>query len=150
MTKIKVTGALFVILLTATVGDAIWFPFVPLSDHSMAKDVDPSWNPVYRTYQFTTQDEQAVSWVRFVKDLNSHQMEWRWYAPNGQLYARSFDVVPPRDFTSGDWEGKVWSSIQIKDCDPEDMPGQWRVDILKDWKRIETEYFTIGGRQVNC
>ena len=150
MIKIKVVGALFAVLFTATVGGAIWFPFVPVSDHTMSLDVDLNSNPVWRTYTFSTQDEQAVSWIRFSRDLQPHRMEWRWYSPDGQLYARTFGVIPPRDFTSADWEGKAWSSIQIKDCDPEDMPGQWRVDLLRDWKRVETEWFTIGGREVTC
>lgn len=150
MTKIKVLGALFVVLLTMTVGDAIWFPFVPLSDHTMARDISPSLDPIGRTYNFSPQDELAVSWIRFARDTRSHQMEWRWYAPNGRFYARTFDVVPPKDFTSGDWDGNVWSAIQIRGCDPSRMPGQWRVDVLRDWLKVQTEYFTIDSQVVTC
>ena len=151
MNKIKAVLAFFAVFLTASVGGAIWFPFVPLSDHTMAKDVNITrWDPVYRTYSFSPTDDQAVSWIRFARDLQPHQMEWRWYAPNGQLYARSYAVVPPKDFTSGDWAGKAWSAIQIRGCGPEMMQGTWKVDIHRDWKKVKTEWFNIGGQYVSC
>ena len=150
MNKIKAMLAFFAVLSTASLGGAIWFPFIPLSDHTMAKTVNANWDPVYRTYSFSPADDQAVSWIRFARDLKPHQMEWRWYGPNGQFYARSFAVVPSKDFASGDWEGKVWSAIQIKGCDPAMMQGNWRVDIFRDWMKIKSEYFNIGGQYVSC
>lgn len=150
MNKIKFVLAFFAVISTASLGGAIWFPFVPLSDLTMAKSVNANWDPVYRTHSFSPQDDQAVSWIRFARDLKPHELEWRWYAPNGQLYARSFAVVPPKDFSSGDWEGKSWSAIQIRGCDPAMMQGTWRVDIFRDWMKVRTVSFNIGSQYVSC
>ncbi|AET64864.1 hypothetical protein [Methanothrix harundinacea] len=150
MKKMKAILAFLAVMATASLGGAIWFPFIPLSDHSMAKSVDAHWNPIYRTYSFSTEDDQAVSWIRFARDLKPHEMEWRWYAPNGQLYARTFAVVPPKNFASGDWEGKTWSAIQIRGCEASRLQGTWRVDIFRDWMKIKTVSFNIGGQYVPC
>jgi hypothetical protein len=150
MKSIKIVAALFAMLFTAVVGGAVWYPFIPLSDHAMTLGVDPNWEPVWRTYNFYTNDEYAISWLRFVRDLESHHVEWRWISPDGRVYARSFGTVPPKARTSGHWDGKVWSALKIKGCDPENMPGLWRVEILRDYRKVQTECFTIGGQRATC
>lgn len=150
MKKIGIVVILFALLFTGIAGGAAWMPTIPASDHSMAKAVDSYSMPMIRTYTFSTEDDQAVSWLRFVRDLKLHTMEWRWYKPNGEIYARTFSVAPPSDFVTGAWDARVWSSIQIKGCEPENIEGLWRVDIIKDWYKIHSESFTIGAQQVTC
>lgn len=118
--------------------------FFPLSEHTIAKDITDSGMPLYRTNIFTTDDEQAVSWLLIWRDSKPHTVEWRWYWPEGRTYARSFSTIPPIDGFTGMWAAPVWSCLKIKGTDVARLPGNWRVDVIVDFKKELTEYFTIN------
>jgi len=118
--------------------------FFPLSEHTIAKDVTDSGMPLYRTTTFTTDDEQAVSWLLIWRDSKSHTVEWRWYWPEGRTYARSFSTIPPIDGFTGMWAAPVWSCLKIKGTDVAYLPGNWRVDVIVDYRKVLTQYFTIN------
>ena len=54
-------------------------------------------------------------------------------------------MIPPVDGPAGLWAAPLWSSLKIKGNDPARMPGMWKVDIIVDYKKVLTEYFTIDG-----
>lgn len=78
-----------------------------------------------------------------------HSVEWRWYYPEGRTYARSFGVIPPIDGPSGYWCAPIWSCLKIDGYDPARMPGTWKVDVIVDFRKVLTEYFTIDG-ETSC
>jgi len=121
--------------------------FFPLSEHTIAKHVTDSGMPLYRTNTFTTDDEQAVSWMLIWRDAKSHTVEWRWYWPEGRTYARSFSTIPPIDGFTGMWAAPVWSCLDIRGTDVSRLPGTWRVDVIVDYRKVITEYFTINSPQ---
>lgn len=118
--------------------------FFPLSEHVMAKGVYPNAVPCDRTYTFSVNDEQAVSWLLIFRDSRVHTVEWRWYYPEGRTYDRTFSVVPPIDGFAGMWAAPVWSCLKIGGTDVARMPGNWKVDIIVDFRKVQTEYFTIN------
>jgi hypothetical protein len=71
--------------------------FFLVSEHTMASDIGKYSEPIGRTSTFSTDDDQAVSWVLVWRDLEVHNVEWRWYYPEGRVYSRSFGVIPPVD-----------------------------------------------------
>jgi len=117
--------------------------FVPLSEHTIAKEISSNGVPLYRTYTFTSEDEQAASWVLIWRDSTVHSVEWRWYWPEGRTYARSFSTIPPIDGFTGMWAAPVWSCLKIKGTDVARLPGTWKVDVIVDYRKVLTEYFTI-------
>ena len=119
--------------------------FFPLSEHTIAKDITDSGMPLYRTNIFTTDDEQAVSWLLIWRDSKPHTVEWRWYWPEGRTYARSFSTIPPIDGFTGMWAAPVWSCLPIRGTDVARLPGTWRVDVIVDYRKVLTEYFTINS-----
>lgn len=119
--------------------------FVPLSEHTMALGVGIHAEPMGRTYAFSTDDIQAVSWIMVWRDLKPHQVEWRWYYPEGRTYSRSFGVIPPIDGPACLWGEPVWSCLKIRGHDAARMPGIWKVDVFIDYRKVVTEYFTING-----
>ena len=121
--------------------------FFPLSEHTIAKDITDSGMPLYRTTTFTTDDEQAVSWLLIWRDAKPHTVEWRWYWPEGRTYARSFSTIPPIDGFTGMWAAPVWSCLDIRGTDVSRLPGTWRVDVIVDYRKVLTEYFTINSPQ---
>ena len=118
--------------------------FFPLSEHTIAKDITDSGMPLYRTNIFTTDDEQAVSWLLIWRDSKPHTVEWRWYWPEGRTYARSFSTIPPIDGFTGMWAAPVWSCLKINGTDVARRPGTWKVDVIVDYRKELTEYFTIN------
>ena len=119
--------------------------FFPLSENTIAKDITDSGMPLYRTTTFTTDDEQAVSWLLIWRDAKPHTVEWRWYWPEGRTYARSFSTIPPIDGFTGMWAAPVWSCLKIKGTDVAHLPGNWRVDVIVDYRKVLTQYFTINN-----
>jgi len=140
--------AVLALLLAGTAGATPLF--FPLSEHTMAKEVGPCGDPLERSYTFTTADTQAVSWLKIWRDLKMHQVEWRWYSPNGRVYSRSFGVIPPVYGPAGYWSSCIWSGLKISGYEVSLMPGTWKVDVFVDYKKIASELFTIGGHQVPC
>jgi hypothetical protein len=134
------------LLFTAAMGQAYPPLFIPLSEHTMAKGVCPNAVPCDRTYSFSVNDEQAVSWILIFRDDNVHTVEWRWYYPEGRTYARTFSVIPPIDGYAGMWAAPLWSCLKIAGTDVAHLPGNWKVDVIVDFRKVLTEYFTISGQ----
>jgi hypothetical protein len=143
----KIAMAVLAFLSLVAVGGAYTPFFIPLSEHTMAKNVNDCSLPVQRTYSFSTHDEHAVSWLNIWKDGKPHSVEWRWYYPQGGVYSRSFDVIPSIDGFIGSWNSPVWACMKIKGCDAERLPGLWKVDVIVDYRKVLTEYFTIGCKE---
>jgi len=119
--------------------------FVPLSEHTIAKEISENGVPLYRTTTFSVHDDQVVSWLLMWRDAKSHTVEWRWYYPEGRTYARSFSSIPPIDGFTGMWAAPLWSCLEIQGTDVARMPGTWKVDVIVDFRKVLTEYFTING-----
>jgi hypothetical protein len=136
----------FALLFTVAMGQASHPLFFPLSEHTMAKGICPNAVPCDRTYTFSVNDDEAVSWLLIFRDSNVHTVEWRWYYPEGRTYDRTFSVIPPIDGFDGMWAAPVWSCLKIAGTDVARLPGNWKVDIIVDFRKVQTEYFTISDR----
>ncbi|MCX6668722.1 MAG: hypothetical protein NTV25_02815 [Methanothrix sp.] len=114
-------------------------------DHSMASQVDEaSGQATTRASTFQASDSRAYSWVKFGSIYGAHLVEWKWYSPDGALYESSSDAIPDSrpDLDSWEWYD-VYSSIDIAGSKASSLPGNWRVDILMDGQKVQTEQFTI-------
>jgi hypothetical protein len=111
----------------------------------MASDIGTYSEPLGRTNDFSTADDQAVSWLLAWRDNQVHSVEWRWYYPEGRTYARSFGAIPPIDWPAGLWAAPIYSCLKIKGYDAARLQGMWKVDVFVDYKKVLTEYFTIDG-----
>lgn len=135
------------VVLVSGLGSASHPTFFPLSEHTIAREISPNGMPLYRTYTFSTDDEQVASWLLIWRDARVHSVEWRWYWPEGRTYSRSFSTIPPIDGFTGMWAAPVWSCLDIRGTDVSRLPGTWRVDVIVDYRKVLTEYFTINSPQ---
>jgi hypothetical protein len=124
--------------------------YFPLSQHSMTSGVLHDGTPVDKNFAFTTNSGQAVSWLKVWRNFRDHPVEWRWYSPDGFVYGRSFGVIPAIDGPEGNWGSNIWSGLAIKGRDPSMMPGTWKVDVIVDYNKELTQYFTISGHEAPC
>jgi len=138
---------LLALMFTGGLGQATHPLFIPLSEHTMAKEVSAGGMPLYRTSTFSVNDNQAASWLLFFRDSAVHNVEWRWYYPEGRTYARTFSVIPSIDGFTGWWAAPVWSCLKIKGTDAARMPGVWKVDVIVDFTKVLTEQFTVDGQK---
>jgi hypothetical protein len=145
MNGAKIAFSVLVVLLASGIGQASHPLFVPLSEHTTAKCVSPNGVPLYRTSTFSSGDEQVVSWLLFWRDSSPHSVEWRWYYPEGRTYSRTFSVVAPIDGFAGLWAAPVWSCLKIQGTDVARLPGLWKVDVIVDYRKVLTEYFTVDA-----
>jgi hypothetical protein len=144
MRTTKLVWAILAVMLAGGAANADPIYYL-LSEHTMASEIGRHFEPIGRTNIFSPADAQAVSWVLAWRDSKPHSVEWRWYYPEGRTYARTFGVIPPIDGSAGLWAAPVWSCLKIKGYDPARMPGMWKVDVIIDYAKVLTEYFTIDG-----
>lgn len=128
---------------TQSAVDEAEFMLLRSLDHSMAQRVleDLQW-PVSRTNEFVSTDEQAVSWVEIGPLSSTHEVEWNWYSPSGDLYLNDGPVkIGELGQAFDDWP--AWSQIDLAGATASTLPGSWTVDILVDGRPLVTEHFTI-------
>jgi hypothetical protein len=136
-----------VLLFVGAVGQASNPLFFPLSQHTMCKYIVKDFVPIDRTYSFSVDDEQAISWLLIWRDNRMHNVEWRWYYPEGRTYSRSFGVIPPVDGPVGHWCAPIWSCLEIHGYEAARMPGLWKVDVIVDFRKVLTEYFIVDDME---
>jgi hypothetical protein len=136
--------AILAIMLSIGAVDAGPYYYL-VAEHTMASDIGKYSEPLGRTSEFSTADDQAVSWLLAWRDNEVHSVEWRWYYPEGRTYARSFGVIPALDWPAGKWAAPIWSCLKIRGYDAARLPGMWKVDVFVDYKKVLTDYFTIDG-----
>lgn len=115
--------------------------------HTMAHDVLASspYIPLGKSQTFSTEAEQAISWIRLLDLEESHVISWQWYTPDGDHYARSSTIATDPASEGYDyWNWYVfWASIWIYGYEAATMPGQWHVDVLFDGVPLLSETFVI-------
>jgi hypothetical protein len=74
-----------------------------------------------------------------------HQVEWRWFSPDGSLYDSYNDQITKPEGEPWDWYD-TYAYIPIVGQDAAKMPGKWHVDVYLDGQKRITEQFTILGQ----
>jgi hypothetical protein len=111
-----------------------------LRDHIMAKDVSDSNDPVTKTTTFSTEDEKAVSWLNFYPDGEAHDIEWKWFSPNGDLVKSRYGDSHLKETNKNP---KCWDWIDIGNLNSEQIQGDWRVDVYVDGEFYLKKTFKI-------
>lgn len=147
LTRIAIAILIFLMAGMAAQADPLYFA---LSEHSMAKQIGPNGEPIVKSYTFSQTDPAAICWLKIWRDHSAHTVEWRWYSPNMRVYHRTFGVLPSIDGPAGNWGSCIWSGLAIDGYEVAMMPGTWKVDVIVDFRKVLTDYFTIGGNQAPC
>jgi len=115
---------------------------IKVIDHAMARDFDETINaPADVTDAFTTEDSSCLSAVKIGPISGAHQTQWKWYSPDGSLYAVYDGSANPDSSGANVW---AWSNLFIKGNDAENMPGDWRVEVSLDGRHLLTQQFSIA------
>jgi hypothetical protein len=124
-----------------------WSKIHSTLDHTMAKDAQtiPPYDPIERIRIFSTNDIKVISWLRLAFVYGAHQLDWRWYTPEGKLQLQDSAKIEDPNTGQGEyWENFTASSqLPIKGNPPENMNGAWKVEIYQDGEKIFTEDFQL-------
>lgn len=114
-------------------------------DHGMAKGVDQTTSqPVGVTSTFSSTDAAAYQWTKLDPFSGSHQIQFRFFAPDGSLYYAD----NPTTFTGDGGTWYFWEYIYIAGYAAASKPGQWRAESLVDGVVAATDTFTISSAAV--
>ena len=118
-------------------------------DHGMGRGIDEQYRLADRTETFSTEDEKMWFWLQIGPTTRSHQIGWKWYSPDGELYYEDdITTVDPKSEGLESYDTReAWVWIEIKEHpepSPVHLPGDWHVDIYIDGTYVGTEQFTIA------
>lgn len=88
-------------------------------------------SPQDETNTFSSEDSQAVMWVKLRDISGEHTLRWEWYNPAGELYHTTGNYKINRDGKERDYSTS-WHKIAIKGEKAEKLHGKWRVRVLLD------------------
>lgn len=119
-----------------------------ISNYWICKDVDESVSPpkpIDPTTIFYDTDEE-VYLLFILEDVTiSRSIIVKWYDPEDKLFDTFQHQLPdPRSEGYDYWiDYSYYDYLFIKDDDPADMPGQWKVEVYIDDNKEFTELFEI-------
>ena len=104
--------------------------------------------PESPTTQFTATDPFAYAWVELHELSGQHSLRWRWYGPDGTLYADK--IARHRIGEVGKRHSYVRSAhrIKINGDAAETMPGIWKVEAVMDGRPIAKQAFQIAPHKL--
>jgi len=115
-------------------------------DHSMASKVnEENAELITKATTFPATASNVYSWLELGKIDADHQVEWRWYSPDGALYDTYSEPISRPDGEPWEWYD-TYAYIPIIGYDAAKMPGKWHVDVYLDNQKRITEQFTILGQ----
>jgi len=97
------------------------------------------------TSQFSIQDPAVIAHVKFVNVSGKHNVQWRWYDPEGKLYYKTqqYKIGPANGYLVD--EASTWHKISIKDEKAAQFSGRWKVEIHFDGALVESKRFEIAA-----
>ncbi len=152
--SIGLVGAVFVLLVLSigllaggcTSGTTKYVPpKVLFEDAFVARDVvknRSSSDPKEATETFTSEDRQAVMWVKLGDIAGIHKLKWEWYDPKGRLYLTSGEYTINSDGKNRPYHTS-WHAMLIKDEKAETLPGAWQAKVYLDNKLVANKSFEI-------
>jgi hypothetical protein len=99
--------------------------------------------PEDETNTFSSEDSQAVMWVKLKDISGEHTLRWEWYDPTGELYHTTGNYGINRNGKSRDYSTS-WHKIAIKGEKAGTIEGVWQVKVwLDDRELIADKEFEI-------
>jgi len=112
----------------------------------MASQVDEKTAEVItKASTFSAANSRVYSWLELGKIDADHQVEWRWFSPDGSFYDSYSDQIAKPEGEPWNWYD-TYAYIPIVGQDAAKMPGEWHVDVYLDGQKRMTEQFTILGQ----
>lgn len=117
-------------------------PTFRVSEATLAKGVSIIGTPTNPTTTFTTEDQEAVAYLRLGNLSGNHKLSWEWSAPDGRVYYTTGSSIDTgidkfrKDVTA-------WHRLAIKGEKAATLPGRWFVRAFMDESVVLVKEFEI-------
>jgi len=108
------------------------------------KDVDSKDVLLNPTQTFTTEDTKVIAHVKFANLSGKHDVQWKWYGPDDNLYFTSKKYRFKTSKNKYVEDASAWHQLTIKGDQAENHPGDWQVKIFYDNALISEKSFKIN------
>ena len=126
--------------------DIATLPSFKLAESTLTKRLyvkDTTAVPIEPTLTFTTEDSEAISYVKLKNLAGEHKLRWDWIGPKGEIYSSSGDYVLKASKGRYREEVVAWHKLSIRGAMASPSPGDWQIRIYLDDTLIIQKGFTI-------
>src|SRR3972149_3806057 len=142
---IVVISAMFCACATAK-KDTATLPPVKFAEATLTKRLyikDTTAVPIEPTLTFTTEDSEAISYVKLKNLAGEHKLRWDWIGPKGEIYSSSGDYILSASKGRYREEVVAWHKLSIRGDRASHSPGEWQIRIYLNDTLILQKGFTI-------
>lgn len=99
--------------------------------------------PIEPTLIFTTDDNEAISYVKLTNLEGEHRLRWDWINPKGEIYSSSGDYILSASKGMYQEEVVAWHRLSIRGDKASYFPGEWQIIVYLDGSLIIQKGFSI-------
>jgi len=126
--------------------DLSTLPSFKLAEATLTKRLyvkDTTAVPIEPTLTFTTEDSEAISYVKLKNLAGEHKLRWDWIGPKGEVYSSSGDYILSASKGRYREEVVAWHRLSIRGDSASHSPGEWQIMVYLDGTLIIQKGFTI-------
>lgn len=99
--------------------------------------------PIEPTLTFSTEDSEAISYVKLKNLAGEHKLRWDWIGPKGEIYLSSGDYTLSASRGKYREEVVAWHRLTIRGDRASHYPGEWQITVYLDGALIIQKGFLI-------
>ena len=137
---------------TSTMKDITTVPSIKFAEATLTKRLyvkETTAVPIEPTLTFTTEDSEAISYIKLKNLAGEHILRWDWIGPKGDIYSSSGDYVMRASRGRYREEVVAWHRLSIRGDRASYSPGEWQIRIYLDGKLIIQKGFTIQNEKAD-
>src|SRR4030067_1857137 len=130
----------------STMKDMATVPSIKFAEATLTKRLyvkETTAVPIEPTLIFTTEDSEAISYVKLKNLTGEHKLRWDWIGPKGEIYSSSGDYALKTSKGRYREEVVAWHKLSIRGDSAFHFPGEWQIMVYLDDTLIIQKGFTI-------
>src|SRR4030067_2855384 len=105
--------------------------------------------PIEPTLAFSTEDSEAISYVKLKNLAGEHKLRWDWINPKGEIYSSSGDYTLSASKGRYREEVVAWHRLSIRGDRASGSRGEWQIRVYLDGSLIIQKGFTITNEKAD-
>src|SRR4030066_1597809 len=136
----------------STMKDIATVPSIKFAEATLTKRLyvkETTAVPIEPTLIFTTDDNEAISYVKLKNLAGEHKLRWDWINPKGEIYSSSGDYTLSASKGRYREEVVAWHRLSIRGDRASGSPGEWQIRVYLDGSLIIQKGFTITNEKAD-
>ena len=130
----------------STKKDIATAPSIKFAEATLTKRLyvkDTTAVPIEPTLTFSTEDSEAISYVKLKNLAVEHKLRWDWIGPKGEIYLSSGDYTLSASKGKYREEVVAWHRLTIRGERASHYSGEWQITVYLDGALIIQKGFLI-------